>query len=493
MSWALPAHADGERVPDFPPGEAWHGGLTEALATRALRGATVAILVVDRETGEVYFSQQADTPLIPASTQKLLTALGALETFGPDHRFVTELRAAAKPDEAGRIGDLFVVGGGDPSLTSEQWWRLAAELRAIGVTAVDGDLVLDDRAFDAEYWHPGWGPISGRAYHAPVSALTANYSAFRTIVAPGDAVGAQLRVSLDPPVERFDLEVRGSTGAPRKRSTLQVGRRATPEGEVVTVGGRLPIGAGRHDVYRSVTDPTAYAGGVFRMQLESVGIPVAGTVRRAQGPPPVRLILAHEGKPLQDVTVLFLKNSNNFIGENLVKSLGRRASGGTQPGSWTNGAEALASALRASGIDLGSAVLEDGSGLSRGNRVTARLLVDVLRTADRSFGVGPELLAGLPVSGRDGTLRNRARRVKGRVRAKTGTLNGVSALAGFARTEAGRDLAFAILVNDSRGGARSGIDLVITALVQDDLLPLSGVPSGPSAGPQEQPIPPSPQ
>jgi D-alanyl-D-alanine carboxypeptidase/D-alanyl-D-alanine-endopeptidase (penicillin-binding protein 4) len=262
---------------------------------------------------------------------------------------------------------------------------------------------------------------------------------------------------------------------------------------VVTVGGRLPIGTGRHDVYRSVTDPTAYAGEVFRMQLESVGIPVAGTVRRAQEPAPARLILSHEGEPLQDVLVLFLKRSNNFIGENLVKSLGRRASGGSQPGSWGNGGTALASALRASGVDLGSAVVEDGSGLSRGNRVTARLLVDVLRTADRDFGVGPELLAGLPVAGRDGTLRNRARRVAGRVRAKTGTLNGVSSLAGFARTEAGRDLVFAILVNDSRGGARSGIDLVITALVRDDLLPLSGVSQGTPARSETPEAPPAPQ
>ena len=145
--------------------------LTAALAVPPLSGARVGALVVRASDGATVWSHEADIPLVPASNMKLLTSLAALELLGPTYRFETRILADRRPDAAGRVGDLIIQGGGDPALTSEDWWRLAADLRRSGLRKVEGDIRVDDSAFEDAFWHPSWGAISSRAYHAPVGAL----------------------------------------------------------------------------------------------------------------------------------------------------------------------------------------------------------------------------------------------------------------------------------------------------------------------------------
>ena len=168
-------------------------------------------------------------------------------------------------------------------------------------------------------------------------------------------------------------------------------------------------------MWRSVADPLGYAGAVLRLQLEANGMRVE---RRACGAAPRRpgasLLLEFEGLPLQQIASLFLKYSNNFIAECLVKwlALGPDAAPAAPPASWAAGAEALRARLAALGVPLGEARIVDGSGLSRANRVSARVLVETLRRGDAAFAAGPELLAGLRIAALDGTLaqaRGRAR------------------------------------------------------------------------------------
>src|SRR5262245_20594009 len=205
------------------PPTPWQTSLERAFAARGLAGAAVSALVVDRASGAELFARGADMLLTPASTQKLLTAVAALDAFGPTHRFVTELRASRPIGTDGAVGDLFVRGG-DPALTSEQWWRLAADLRAIGLREVRGDLVLDDALFDEAHWHASWSPVTARAYHAPVSAIAANFGAFRVRVAPALTPGAPLEVTLDPPVPYLRVVNEGRTGKRGTASTLTVER-----------------------------------------------------------------------------------------------------------------------------------------------------------------------------------------------------------------------------------------------------------------------------
>jgi D-alanyl-D-alanine carboxypeptidase/D-alanyl-D-alanine-endopeptidase (penicillin-binding protein 4) len=274
-----PAAAAGAAPRPASAEEPWQAALERAAAAKGLRGASLSALVVDRRSGAVLWAREADALLIPASTQKLLTAVAALDAFGPAHRFVTELRASRPIGTDGAVGDLFVRGG-DPSLTSEQWWRLAADLRALGLLEVRGDLVLDDSLFDAVRWHSSWGPITARAYHAPVGALSANFGAFRVRVGPGAAAGAPLEARVDPPIGYFSVENGGRTGKARSRSTLSVERRSAEGAEQIRVQGSVPVGAAPNEIWRSTADPLAYAGAVLRMQLEANGIRVAGAVRR---------------------------------------------------------------------------------------------------------------------------------------------------------------------------------------------------------------------
>ena len=440
--------------------------LLQVLSGPGLRGAAVSVLVVDRRSGEELFARYPDRRLVPASNQKLLTATAALASFGPTHRFVTEVGASAAPDAEGRVSRLSVRGGGDPSLTSEQWWRLAADLRALGLREVSDLLTVEDRIFDDERWHPSWQPVTARAYHAPVGALTANYGTFRVRVAPGAGVGAPAQVTIDPPIPYLALVPRAMTGAPGSRASLRVDRLAVGATEQVQVAGSIPVEGKARDIYRSVAHPTRYAAAVLRQQLEANGIRVLGATRRAPMPAEGVPLLSFEGYELARVVALFMKNSNNMIGEALIKAMGRGANG--TPGSWPRGLAALRRILGERGVDLAEARLADGSGLSRENRVSARMLVEVLRVADRSFELAPELLASLPIAGRDGTLEKRAEAARDRVRAKTGLLTGVTGLSGFARTAEGRDVVFSLLANGYRAGDRAAmrqVDRFVAALI----------------------------
>ncbi|MEM7412989.1 MAG: D-alanyl-D-alanine carboxypeptidase/D-alanyl-D-alanine-endopeptidase [Myxococcota bacterium] len=429
--------------------------LERSLSARALKGAELAVLVVDDADGRVVFERHPDRALVPASNFKILTALAALRVFGPTHRFVTEAISEGPPDASGTLRNLYVRGGGDPGLTSEDYWRLAADLRRAGVRRVSGDLVIDDTLFDAERWHPSWLPVSARAYHAPVGALMANYGAFAVQVGAGDAEGDPVRITVDPPVPFLRISNQAKTRG--SRSKLVVDRRARKGGEEVVVGGRWPRGREK-TFHRSVLDPGSYAASVLRLQLEAVGIEVAGTTRRAVVPENAETIVEFEGRPVSDVVRRFLKYSNNPMGEALVKSMAVADSGA--PGTWSAGTAVLRSELAAMGLPLDGLVITDGSGLSYQNRASPRLFVEALRRGRRSFLYGAEFVSGLPIGGNDGTLAKRAEEADHWVRAKTGLLTRVTGLSGLARRADGRTLVFSILVNGFQTGAQDAMDAV---------------------------------
>jgi len=453
------------------------GRLDDALDVRALRRARVSALVVRAEDGKVLFERSPDRPLTPASNMKILTGMAALQTFGPTYRFETTVWADAAPDAEGNVGNLYVRGGGDPVMNSEDWWRLAADLRARGLLRVSGDLLLDDGAFDADRWHPDWGTVSSRAYHAPVGGLTANYGAFSVTVRPGDAAGDPVAVQVDPPVAYLSVSNRARTGHRGQRSTLVVDRRAGGGGESVRVDGSVPAGASPRTFYRSVLDPTRYAGAVLRMQLSAVGISVAGELREAPLPETAVKLLAFEGRPIGEIVRLFMKYSNNAVAESLVKAMGAHATGA--PGSWSNGIPAYRAALESLGVDLSDVTIVDGSGLSYRDKVTSRTLVGALRVARQSFRIGPELAAALPIANGDGTLEKRVEGAPGRVRAKTGLLNRVTSLSGFAALPDGGTAVFSVLTN----GYRSSDEEAMSAL-DDFVAALTSAPGAASGDPQ---------
>ncbi len=433
--------------------------LGTALDHPGLRGATLGALVVRADDGQVLFERGADRLLVPASNLKILTALAALATFGPTHRFITEVSAPESLDADGAVRGLAVRGGGDPALTSEDWWRLAADLRRAGLRQVRGDLILDDTYFDQERWNPASEAMSARAFEAPVGALAANYGCFAVEIQPRPAGGPH--ITIDPPLFELIDRTKAGTGA------LAVARESAGGRDRIVVSGSPPSGRDAVTLYRSVSDPVRYAAAVFRMQLAAQGIAVEGQDRIAPVPAGYHVLLAFDGKPLADIVRSLMKFSNNNIAEMLLKDLGAAQSGSA--GTWANGLAAARQHLVALSLSPSGFQTVDGSGLSPANRVTPRTLVDALRIACGSFAFGAEFVSALPIAARDGTLAKRAAAAADAVRAKSGLLSAAAALSGYARTRAGDELIFSLLVNDyTRGDAEvmAGIDGFAVALVQ---------------------------
>ncbi|MCB9722903.1 MAG: D-alanyl-D-alanine carboxypeptidase/D-alanyl-D-alanine-endopeptidase [Spirochaetaceae bacterium] len=466
----------------------------------ALAAASVGMHVARARDGVVVYSRGGERPMIPASNQKILTALAALHRFGPAHRFSTRVWAPAPPDADGFVSELLLEGGGDPAMNSEDWWRLAADLRREGLRGVKGDLRIDDTLFEEPGWHPSWGRVSARAYHAPIGALTANYGSYFVSVWP-QRPGSAPRVDIDPPVDYLRLRNTAVTQPRSERPRLVVDRlpgRASdgPVEEVVRVEGATRAGDRVDRFPRSVLDPGLYAGSLLALQLEANGIFVDGEVRR--GPrgaeEPLSLLLDRGGRSVAEAVALCMKYSNNSIAESLVKNLAigpAEGPAGSTPrrGDWAGGIRALREALGELGVDLSGATLVDGSGLSIQNRLSPRMLVEALRAGRASFRIGPEFVASLPIAELDGTLDKRLRGAGGRIRAKTGLLSdaGVTALSGFVDRPDGETLVFSIVVNGFRegaSGAMQAVDRLALLLIDADL----GV-AQPGGAELEHPVP----
>lgn len=448
--------------------------LDRLLAEKPLAHASVGIYVERASDASIVYARGADRLLIPASNQKILTAVATLSRFGPTHRFSTRVWAGALPDADGVVPELLVEGGGDPAMNSEDWWRLAADLRREGLRGVSGDLRIDDTLFDGPGWHPSWGKVSARAYHAPVGALTANYGSFFVSVWPQAEVGSAALVDIDPPVDYLRLHNRARTAPRGTRPRLSVGRAAGrasegPIEEVVRVEGLTRQGDGVDRFPRSVLDPGLYAGSLLALQLEANGIFVDGEVRRdPRGEEEsLLLLLDRPGRSVAEAVALCMKYSNNSIAESLVKNLaawsGVETGGGpARQGEWVEGIRALRAELVRLGVDLGETTIVDGSGLSLQNRTSPRVLATALRVGRASFRIGPEFVSSMPIAELDGTLEKRLRGGRGRIRAKTGLLSDVSAtaLSGYAERADGETLIFSIVVNGHSGGSSTAMDAV---------------------------------
>ncbi|WP_159941755.1 MULTISPECIES: D-alanyl-D-alanine carboxypeptidase/D-alanyl-D-alanine-endopeptidase [unclassified Nocardiopsis] len=478
---ASPAHAD---TP-----EDRLGGLRQdidaLLADPALEGAVSGVVVVDPGTGETLYSRDGGARLLPASNAKLFTSAAALEVLGADRTFTTEVVARGGDGRHGRRGhrgsveDLYLVGGGDPTLSADDLDALAADVAASGVTTVRGDVYADDTWFDSERLVGDWWPEDEPyAYSAQISALTVahgdRYDTGVTEVSVSPAAqGQPAEVDLGAAEGYAELDNRAVTGAPGSGNTLVVDR---PVGtNTITVSGSIPAGGATVSVLRTVDEPAGLAAHLFEQALERHGVAVRGGVEFGAAPEGgrgVRVLAEHESPALEEILVPFMKFSNNGHAEMLVKSIGREVA---DEGSWAAGLAGVEEAVAGLGVDTSDLVLNDGSGLSRSNLVTADTVVDLLvrsRAADW-HGMWEE---SLPVAGASdpftgGTLRFRmgGTAAEGVVEAKTGTMSGVSALSGYVPGPDGGGLVFSVVNNGHSGPAPTGVQDAIAVRLAEHL------------------------
>lgn len=463
--------------------------LDSIFADTAMAHAHWGVLVRSLDTGETLFERQADRMFVPASNMKVVTATAVLEALGPEHRWRTAVGHTGRIEGGVVRGDLVVVGSGDPTLSARyhrdvmtlfrQW---ADSLRRAGVTRIEGRVVGNDDVFDDLAHGAGWAwDDRDDAYSAEVSGLELNEGVVEVRVEASPRAGEAARVSTwpfygDVPIENEAVTVAGP-------SALHFGR-GRAEG-AVRVWGAMSVDSPPASEVVPMRNPTQHFATVLRETLNLNGIPVAGAAVDVDDLPAgdsgrtasPTVFFTHVSPPLARVLPGFLKPSQNQVGEMLLKTLGRELRGA---GTAAAGAQAVDSLHRAWGMPASSLVMADGSGLSRYDLLTPRLLVRLLERMAAS-PQAETFRAALPVMGSDGTLARRSAGtpLAGRVQAKTGTLSGVRSLSGYVTTDAGERLVFSALVNNHDRSARDADRVVDAALLRLLSLPRPSTPMVP--------------
>jgi D-alanyl-D-alanine carboxypeptidase/D-alanyl-D-alanine-endopeptidase (penicillin-binding protein 4) len=413
--------------------------------------ATVAVCVIELPARRELYARDADRPMRPASNLKLVTAAVALDRFGPDHRFETRLAIAGD--------DLYLIGGGDPGLgdptiagwsghkPTDDFAAFADALRARGLTRIKGNLYYDDRALDEQWTLPTWDKSFREYwYAAPVAGLNFNDNCMDVTVHP-TTPGRPVRFEVMPPTAGLHVINQCVTGA---QQTAAIHRGASGFDYVIT--GQCARTATLAS--KPVENPGAFTADAFRTYLGSRGITIDGQTLRTPSqvnPRDVQTLATH-GTSMADLLKRMNKSSQNFFAEALDKLTGQATTVADAENltSWQRGERGARSFLERNGIDANALRMADGSGLSRDDRVTARLMTDLLAV----MAAHPHAAVfrdSLPIAGTDGTLRKRLSDLAGRIRAKTGSIGGVRTLSGYATTVDGRVVAFSILANDIQG------------------------------------------
>ena len=416
--------------------------------------ATVGVVVAESSSGTELYTRSSSTALKPASNMKLLTSAAALDLLGPDATFSTEVFSPAGPSGA-TVSRLYLRGNGDPTVRESDLRSLAAQVEAAGVRRVTGSVIGDGGFFDNDKYNNYWNPRDyNSSYAAQISGLTLSPSSALRVGTvnvtynPGSARGKRAVLGVVPALAGGYLKLVNKTTTGTTGSGSTIGVRRTNGTNTVTVTGRVALKRGTATAVVTVSNPARYAAHVFTRMLESMGVAVDGAPTTGSLPSSRVRLASDTSVPVSAIVRMLMKPSNNGMTEHLIKTLGRV---GDKPGTWAAGSARVLSWLRTTQSVPGTVRIVDGSGLAHTNRVTARVLVRALQYArTRSwFGTFYDALpvAGISDPAIGGTLTSRMVKTaaQGNLRAKTGTLSGVTALSGYVADRDGRLYTFSML------------------------------------------------
>ena len=455
--------------------------LGKATAQKAFWG----VLVADAASGEVLYELNPDRFFAPASNAKIFTSAFALAELGPDYRIHTTLESAGTLGADGRLsGDLILVGRGDADISSRVFpyagkvehegtaekilEELAGAAIAKGLKEVDGDLVADDSYFPYDPYPAGWsvGDLFF-AFGGPISALTLNDNTVTVFADPGVNAGDPAVIRVEPAAAREDLTIDLLTSAAGGEPIVGVGRQPGPK--FIALRGTIPAGHAPMRFDLAMIDPPETSVRALAEILDSRGVQVTGATRVKHSPSPemcdsledhaVRascivpvsarpLTLAdHASPPLVESVRVMNKVSHNLRAELLLRTVAREKTGygSTNAGLWLE-----QDFLKSAGVAEGDVQLSDGSGLGHDNLVTPRATVMLLRYA-AAQPWGQQFISTFPIAGTDGTLEGRMKKTPaaGLIHAKTGSLENVRAISGYATTIRGEELIFAMFANNN--------------------------------------------
>lgn len=383
------------------------------------------------------YAHNADKKFVPASLSKIPTAGAALELLGLQHKFVTGIYITGKIENSDLNGDLYIKGGGDPGLVSENYWSIVNELKRSGIRKINGKIYVDDYLFDDDRYSVGRQTRRvDRAYDAPVGALSFNWNSVNIFVRPDQEVGESARVFLDPENEYVKLINRCKTA---RKTNIQVDRETKNGKDTIIVSGTINVNDKEKVVYKSITNPELWAGYNFKAFLNRDGIVYSSEIERKPTPNTAIQIVAFESKPMIEIVSDMAKFSNNYVAEMLTKSMS-----GATPASMDGGVVKIRRWIEESGISPTAYTFVSPSGFSHDNLFTPKDMGLILERIGKNFKIASEFKTALPVSGVDGTLKSRLRDQQ--VRGKTGYLSGAVGLAGYFQKN-GQEYAFVFMYN----------------------------------------------
>jgi D-alanyl-D-alanine carboxypeptidase/D-alanyl-D-alanine-endopeptidase (penicillin-binding protein 4) len=436
------------------------------------------LLIADAETGETLYEQNAAKYFVPASNLKLFSTALALEKLGPDFRFRTTLESNGVLTPEGELtADLVLVGRGDPNLSNRKFpfnlkeefdgppekilAELADKLVAKGLKSMSGDVVGDDSYFPRERYPNGW-EIDDMVweYGAAISALVVNDNTVTVTLTPGLEAVEAVQAAVSPQTPDFTVDNRVVTSAASVKPDLTLTRE--PGAHLVVVTGTLPALSAPRKLVLAIEEPALHAATLLKALLQERGVRIDGGVRArheaiaGDGAIPPTVLAEHVSVPLRDSVKLVNKISQNLHTEVLLRAAMR------QTATWSSPDELMKFAGDFYGkaeIAPDDVIQTDGSGLSRHDLVTPRAVVALLRYAQAQPWFGA-YFASLPVAGIDGTLEDRMKNTSaaGRVHAKTGSVEHVRTMSGFADTAGGRRLIFSFLSNNQGGKNHEATD-----------------------------------
>ncbi|MFC5603420.1 D-alanyl-D-alanine carboxypeptidase/D-alanyl-D-alanine-endopeptidase [Sporosarcina koreensis] len=439
----------------------------------SMKSIISSVTVRSASTGEVIYESNADRKVTPASTLKILTSAAALETLGEEYRFTTQLLTDGSLEKGVLNGNLYLQGQGDPTLMKNDLDQFAATLTKLGVKKINGDLVGDDSWFDSIRLSPGIDKSDETFYYAAqISGLTlspnADYDAGTVIVnASPTKKGYKAKVTMTPDTGIVTIINKSNTVPKGYKNTLSIKRQQGTNNIVIT--GNVPLGSAGKKEWVTVSNPTAYTLDVFKKSLAAKGIKFTtpSKVARRQAPQSAVVLTSRQSMPLKQLMRPFMKLSNNTHAEILAKTMGKHVYG---EGSWNAGLRVMRDFGQSIGLDPAEWNFEDASGMSHNNKVTSAQLTELLFLARNAPWYG-SFVQGLPISGMNerfvgGTLRNRltGSSVKGKIIAKTGSLNQVNSLAGYVETKNGETLIFSVLTQGQKATALPAIDRIATVI-----------------------------
>ncbi len=419
-----------------------------------LAGARIGVSVYDLASEKEIVAIDGDGLYNSASNTKLITAAAALAMLGPQYRYYTALYGL-EVDPLGVLkGDLYVRGRGDPSLGTAELYQLVREMKQNGVKKIAGRIVVDADYFDNRDLPPHFEeqPKNQAPYRAPIASTALNFNSFTVSLRPAAAGVGPCEVVVEPPNDYVQVESAVETVA-SGRTKIRLESKTTRDNLKLTVSGQLRIDDGVKSYRRRIPDPIRYMGSALRSAILANGIAIDKNRKIIAGQvPKLAKPLAWRVSESMAVLVRGLgKHSNNFVAETLLKTIGAvKRPDQHKPATWDDGLTAVRAWLEdAIGWKKDGYYYGNGSGLFSSNRFSPRQITQLLAAGYRDFRWGPDYVASLSIAGVDGTIGRRMSRgpAAGLVRAKTGTLSGVSTLSGYAALDGRTPLVFSILVN----------------------------------------------